>query len=257
LIVPECAQVTLRGALPKGVLGKDIYFRLLRDLKDGAQGRVLEYAGSGLGSLSIDVRMAVANGSNHLGAMTSIFPADQRLIEYLKSRAREPFEVVAADHDAHYAESYEYNLNEFEPLISGPDDRAVLRPLRDVQGTKVQAAIGSCSGGRFEDLALAAGSGRQKVHPGVRMVVTPISSGSCVRLQEGMLAIFTAAVQRLRPGLRRASPSQSPPRLDDEECLRVWRITRGAWAVKAKIYLETRSGGGRQWQGRSPTPQYL
>jgi 3-isopropylmalate/(R)-2-methylmalate dehydratase large subunit len=189
--------------------------------------------------------MAVANGSNHLGATTSIFPADERLIDYLKPRAREPFEVVAADHDAHYSESYEYDLNEFEPLISGPDDIRKLRPISDVEGTKVQAAyIGSCSGGRFEDLRLAAQVLRdRKIHPEVRMVVTPISSQVMREAAEkGLLAIFTAAGAALTtPGCGSCfAPIQSPLRLEDEEvCISasVENYPGRMGSEKAKIYL--------------------
>ncbi|MCK1757013.1 aconitase [Bradyrhizobium sp. 137] len=178
MVVPESVRIDLTGEIPKGILGKDIYFRLLQDLRGRADSRVLEFGGPGLQSLPIDVRMGVANGSNHIGAITSVFEPDQRLLEYLKPKAREPFEPVTPDQDAKYVDSYEYDLSTFEPLVSGPGDISRIQPLSEVRGTRVQAAyIGSCSGGRMEDLKLAAEvlDGR-KVSPDVRLVVTPISS---------------------------------------------------------------------------------
>lgn len=178
MVVPESVRIILTGELPKGILGKDIYFRLLKDLHGQADGHVLEFAGPGLQSIPIDVRMGVANGSNHIGAITSVFEPDQRLLDYLRPRAREAFEPVTADRDAKYIASYAYDLSTFEPLVSGPGDISRIQALSKVRGTTIQAAyIGSCSGGRMEDLKLAAEvlDGR-RISPDVRLVVTPISS---------------------------------------------------------------------------------
>lgn len=243
--VPECIRVKLRGRLPKGVLGKDIYLRLLKDLGGESEGRVIELTGPGVSSMSVDIRLGVANGANHLGAQAMIFPADQKLMDYLAPRAREPFEAVEPDPDAHYVATYEYDLDAFEPLIAGPDDHHKVRPLGEVHDTKVQAAyIGSCSSGRFDDLALAAEvlKGRT-VSPDVRLVVTPISSNVMREAAEaGLLAIFAQA------GATLTTPScgacfygnQSPLLLDDgETCITAsvenWPGRMGS--SSAKIYL--------------------
>lgn len=245
LKVPECIRIFLQGGLPKGVLGKDIYLRLLKDLEGVAEGRVLEVAGPGVESMPIDVRMGVANGANHLGALTMIFPPDQRLIDYLKPRAREAFEVVTADPDAKYVATYEYDLSELEPLVSGPDDPRNIRRLNEVEGTKVQAAyIGSCSSGRFEDLALAAEVLKnRKIDPDVRLVVTPISSRVMQEAAEkGLLATFAQAGATITtPGCGACFyGNQSPLLLNDGEvCItgsvENWPGRMGS--EKAKIYL--------------------
>ncbi len=73
----------------------------------------------GLQSLPVDVRVAVANGSNHIGATPSVVESDQRLLDHLRPRAREPFKPVAPGADAAYAASYECDLSTFEPLVLG------------------------------------------------------------------------------------------------------------------------------------------
>ena len=90
LQVPECVRVRLVGELPTGVAAKDVVYRLLTDLTPHVNGRVMEFCGPGLAALPIDARMTIANGSMQIGALTSIFPADAVLHDYMKGRARKP-----------------------------------------------------------------------------------------------------------------------------------------------------------------------
>ena len=245
LKVPECISVVFHGQLNHGVLGKDIYFRLMQDLQGAAEGRVIEVSGSGVESMSIDVRMAVANGASHLGALTMIFQADQKLMDYLAPRARGAFEVVRPDDAAKYVSTYEYDLGEFEPLVSGPDNPRNIHRIAEVEGIKVHAAyIGSCSSGRFGDLVLAAEvlKGR-KVSAGVRLVVTPISSNVMREAAEaGLLTTFTQAGATITsPGCGACFyGNQSPLLLEDGEvCItgsvENWPGRMGSHS--AKIYL--------------------
>jgi 3-isopropylmalate/(R)-2-methylmalate dehydratase large subunit len=243
--VPKCVQVNFTGALPRGVLGKDIYLRLLQDLQGEVEGRVIEFAGPGVATLPLDVRLAVANGAPHIGALTMVFPSDETLLAYLKTRAREPFEPVSADADAVYEKTFEYDLSTFEPLIAGPDDPTRISQLGRVGPTKVDAAfIGSCSSGRLEDLALAARVLHDRhVSPGVRLVVTPISTEVMTQAAEaGYLTTF------MRAGATVTSPgcgacfhgNQSPLHLEDgETCItgsvENWPGRMGS--NKAKIFL--------------------
>ena len=178
MIVPECVRVTLTGSFPEGVNGKDFVYRLIADLGEEVQGRVIEFDGPGVGSLPMDMRLAIANGSVQIGALTIVFPSDETLLNYIGPRAREEFHPVEADKDADYVAHYDYDLGEIQPLVAGPHDIELVRPLGEVTGLPVTAAnIGSCSSGRLSDLALAASILRgQKVHPTVRLVVTPISA---------------------------------------------------------------------------------
>jgi homoaconitase/3-isopropylmalate dehydratase large subunit len=194
--VPEAVNVRLTGSLPPGITGKDIGYRFLKDLGSVVNGRVIEFSGPGVASLSIDMRMGICNCAMQMGAMTMIFPADHVLVEYMNGRARRPYEPVSADADAKYVASYHYDLSTFDCLVAGPFEIDLIRTLSDIEGTPVTAAnIGSCSSGRFDDLAMAASvlSGR-KVHPSVRLVVTPISA-SVMRQAEsaGIVKIFADA----------------------------------------------------------------
>ena len=196
LVVPKAVRINFSGALPRGLTGKDILHRLLRDLSGKVNGRVLEFAGPGISALSIDMRLAIANGAFQMGAATMIFPCDEVLETYLDGRAREPFEPVHADTDAHYAATYDYDLASFEALVAGPHELELVRPLGEVAGLEIDGAfIGSCSSGRLTDLALAADVLRgRKVKPGVRMVVTPVSAAVAREANAlGILQVFLDA----------------------------------------------------------------
>lgn len=178
MIVPESVRIELTGALRPGITGKDMVFRLIADLGGTLDGKVIEFTGPGVETLSIDVRMAIANGAVQIGALSMVFPADRVLLDYLDGRAREAFEPAVADPDASYTAHYTYDLGAIGHLIAGPHDIELVRPLAEVAGLPVTAAyIGSCSSGRLSDLALAAKVLRgRRVHPSVRLVVTPVSA---------------------------------------------------------------------------------
>jgi 3-isopropylmalate/(R)-2-methylmalate dehydratase large subunit len=244
-VVPECVSLRLEGSLPKGILGKDVVYRLIKDLGGLLHGRVIEVSGPGVAALPIDVRMAIANGAIQMGAQTIIFPPDQRLLDYLKPRARASFDPVSPDSDAQYAATYEYDLGGFECLISGPHEIDRIRPLSELAGLPVTAAyIGSCSSGRLEDLALAAQVLRnRKIHPSVRMVVTPISA-TVERQAEanGILQTFRAAgVVVTSPGCGACyHGNTSPLKLGDgERCITasVENLAGRMGSASAEIYL--------------------
>lgn len=145
MIVPEAIRIDLTGAFRAGVNGKDFVYRLMLDLGDEVNGRVIEFSGPGVGNLSIDMRMAIANGSVQLNVMTMIFPYDDVLAAYLDGRAREPYNPIAADPDAPYVATINYDLSTIEPLVAGPHEIELVRPLAAVKGLEVTAAnIGSC-----------------------------------------------------------------------------------------------------------------
>lgn len=196
MMVPEVIRVNLTGALPKGVLGKDVGYRLLHDLSSEVSGRVIEFAGPGIASLPVDVRMGICNCAVQMGALSMVFPADDILLDHMAGRARAPFEAVEADEDAVYAAEFDYDLSQMVNLIAGPFEIDLVRPLDEVIGLPVNAAnIGSCSSGRFEDLALAAEvlKGR-RIDPGVRLAVTPISAQTMRRAEDaGFIKIFVDA----------------------------------------------------------------
>lgn len=222
MIVPECIRIELSGSLPRGVTGKDVVYRLIRDLRPVVNGRVIELSGPGVAALPMDVRMAVANGAVQIGALTIVFAADAVLLQYLDGRAREAFEPVTADIDAEYAAIYHYDLATFDRVIAGPHEIECVRSLADVLGLEVTAAnIGSCSGGRLSDLALAADVLRgRKVDPRVRLVITPISADTARdAARAGLIEVFLEAGATVtQPGCGACySGNLSPLKLGDEE----------------------------------------
>ncbi len=225
MIVPESVRVDLTGALPRGVSGKDVVYRLIQDLGHRISGKVLEFSGPGVATLPMDVRLAIANGAVQIGALTIVFPCDDVLLDYLEGRAREPFEPVAADADAGYADVVSYDLARLEQLVAGPHEIELVRPLGAVLGQPIDAAnIGSCSGGRLSDLALAADVLRgHKVHPGVRLVVTPISADTARdAAAAGLTQVFLdAGATVTHPGCGGCySGNLSPLKLGDgERCI--------------------------------------
>ncbi|MFC9835568.1 aconitase family protein [Rhodococcus sp. NPDC127530] len=267
--VPECIQVNLTGALPHSVNGKDVAYRLIRDLGDVVNGRVIEFSGPGVSSLSVDMRMAIANGAVQVGSLTMIFPADDVLHEYLEGRARHEYEEAVADPDAEYVARFDYDLSTFENLVAGPHDITLVRPLTEVTGLEVNAAnIGSCASGRFSDLALAAEvlNGR-KVHPGVRLFVTPISADTARHAEEaGLLKILlNAGATITQPGCGGCySANLSPLKLGDgERCIstsvetlrgrmgsREAEILLANAAVTAASAIEGRVADPNQYLGR-------
>lgn len=243
--VPECVEVVLTGELPAGCTGKDVGYRLLVDLAGQVNGRAIEIVGPGVASMSMDVRMAVANGAVQMGALSIIFPADDVLLAYLKGRARHEFTAVSPDSDAPYVLRHECDLGRIEPLVAGPHEIDLVRPLTDVAGLKISAAnIGSCSSGRLSDLTLAAEvlRGRQ-VHPDVRLIITPISAETArLAAENGVTGTLLAAGATVtQPGCGACYHGNlSPLRLaDGERCVStsVETVRGRMGSLNAEIFL--------------------
>lgn len=202
VVVPEVVDVELSGQLPQGLTSKDLTFHLHAEFGQDLIGRVLEFRGPGVASLSVDQRLGVANAANNLGAFTMIFPGDDVLAAYLRPRVRAPYEFVAPDPGATYAASVMINLDDVRPLVSGPHNIEKIRALDEVIGLPVDAAyVGSCSAGRLDDLILAASvlQGRT-IDPSVRFVVTPISTEVMREANDrGIIATLVSAGAMITP----------------------------------------------------------
>lgn len=202
VVVPEAVDVELTGRLPWGLTSKDLTFHLHACFGEQLSGRVLEFRGSGVASLSVDQRLGVANAANNLGALTMVFPGDDVLTEYLKGRARGEFKFIRPDPGAAYVARVSIKLDDVPPLVSGPHEIEKIRPLGEVIGLPVDAAyIGSCSAGRLDDLVLAASVlGGRIIDPSVRLVVTPISSAVMREANDlGIIATLVAAGAMVTP----------------------------------------------------------
>ena len=202
LRMPKIVGVELTGSLRFGVTAKDVILEMLRRLTvRGGIGRIFEYYGSGIKTLTVPERSTIANMGAELGATTSIFPSDNVTKQYLEKQDRgSKFVQIESDEGAHYDEKLTINLSELEPLISCPDSPDLVVPVSQVSGTKVdQVAIGSCTNSSYSDLMEVANvlKGRM-VHPDVTMSLSP---GSRQVLQmisaNGALADIVSAGVRL------------------------------------------------------------
>src|SRR5918999_999706 len=174
---PRVVAVELRGELPGWVQSKDIILELLRRYGvRGGVGRVFEFTGEGVSTLSVTDRGTICNMITELGATAAAFPSDAQTSEWLAAQRREEDYVpLAADPDASYDESEVIELPQLEPLIAEPSSPGNVVPVREVAGTQtVQVCVGSSVNSSYEDLATAAAVLRENiVHPRIEMTVTP------------------------------------------------------------------------------------
>jgi aconitate hydratase len=177
LRMPRVLGVELYGRLQPGVTAKDIIFEILRRLTvKGGVGKVLEYYGPGAANLDVPERATITNMGAELGATTSLFPSDARILAYLTRQQRaQDFSAQAPDPEATYDEHMRLYLDTLEPLIARPDSPDNVCPISEVCGIPVnQVAIGSCTNSSYSDLMTVAAMLKGKtVHPNVSLVVTP------------------------------------------------------------------------------------
>lgn len=180
--VPEIIEVRLEGETPKGVFPKDVILSVLGKLKaDGAVYKAIDFKGSYVESLNVAGRMVICNMAVEIGAKTAYMQPNQDVLDYVNERAVRPFEVQYTDDNFEYEESYVFDISKLEPLLSCPHSVDNVDTLTNVVTHKEvllnQGYIGSCTGGRVEDIAIAADILRGKRIPDyVRLVVVPASN---------------------------------------------------------------------------------
>ena len=156
---PKVLGVRLTGELPSWGSAKDVILEMLRryDVKGGV-GKIIEYYGPGVLTLSATDRETIGNMGTELGATTSIFPSDERTLQYLAAQGREKdWKALAADEGAAYDEYAELDLSKVEPLIACPTSPGNVKRVSEVAGIKVdQVIVGSSVNSSFRDLMVAA-----------------------------------------------------------------------------------------------------
>ena len=174
---PKVVKIELTGKLKKMVSAKDVILEVLRRLTvKGGVGKVFEYSGEGVKSLSVPERATITNMGAELGATTSIFPSDERTLEFFKAQGREADWIeFKPDADAIYDEVVEIDLGELEPLTAKPHSPDNVSKVKDVEKIKVdQVFIGSCTNSSYEDLMKVAKILKgNKVNPDVSLVIGP------------------------------------------------------------------------------------
>ena len=202
LNVPKVVNIRLTGALKAPVSAKDVILEVLRRLTvKGGVGKVMEYSGPGVETLSVPERATITNMGAELGATTSVFPSDEVTQAFLRAEGREDcWTEIVADTDAEYDEVIEIDLSALEPLVAMPHmpDRVV--PVAEIAGKKVnQVCIGSCTNSSLRDMLTVAAMLRGRiVHPGVSLTVSPGSRQVLEMLsRSGALADMVAAGARI------------------------------------------------------------
>ena len=159
LTVPKVVKVNLVGHLKPGCNAKEVILEMLRRVGiKGGLGKVFEYVGPGASTLTVSERATITNMGAEMGATTSIFPADERVREFMRAQHREDqFVEILPDEGCDYDEEMEVDLSSLEPLCACPHQPDNVIPLKDVEKKKVQQVfIGSCTNASYSDIAKAA-----------------------------------------------------------------------------------------------------
>lgn len=178
LKVPQTIRFQFEGKLSKGVMAKDVILRSIGIIgHHGATYKAIEFTGSTFDSMLMDERLCVTNMAVEAGAKNGIIAYDQITKQYLDSIGVKGGHIFTSDVDAEYCESYNLRAEEIEPLCACPHEVDNVTEIKNVQGRQIhQAYIGSCTGGRYNDLKLAAKLLKgHKVAKGVRLLVSPAS----------------------------------------------------------------------------------
>lgn len=168
LQMPKIVQVELTGKLRPWVSAKDIVLELLRlRTVKGGVGKIFEYTGPGVSTLSVYERATISNMGAEMGATSSLFPSDGRTLEFLKAMGREEdWQPLEADPGASYDERVSIHLKQLEPLIARPHSPDRVVKVSEVAGMLVQqVVIGSCTNSSIEDMAIAAQILQGKILP--------------------------------------------------------------------------------------------
>ncbi|HUW06221.1 MAG TPA: aconitase/3-isopropylmalate dehydratase large subunit family protein [Williamwhitmania sp.] len=195
--VPESVKITLTGKRPAGVTAKDIVMNLMTTF--GANkllGYSVEFYGEAVDELTLDERITVASMGTEMGVIILLFTPNKEVMEYCQARAGKNLPLVTADADANYAETYQFDVSKFVPMVSRPGKPHDTVDVNTVKKSKIDSAfIGSCTNGRMEDMRAAAQvlSGR-KVAPGVVLKIVPSTDAVWQQcLEEGLIKIFKDA----------------------------------------------------------------
>lgn len=202
VVCPKVVKVNLTGELREGVSAKDIIIHLigLMTVKGGVN-KVIEYTGEGVKTLSVPARATITNMGAELGATTSVFPSDERTLEFLRLQERESDYIeLSADEDALYDEVYEISLSELIPTISCPNMPDNTKTVEEIKGTKVnQVLIGSCTNSSYYDFIKVASILKgNKVHPNVSLGIAPGSKQVLTMItKSGILEVLLEAGARI------------------------------------------------------------
>ncbi|MGM0438089.1 MAG: 3-isopropylmalate dehydratase large subunit [Bacillota bacterium] len=206
--VPEIIKIEINGKLKPEVMAKDIILNILGKLgQDAAVYKAVEFSGSTVKEMDIDERMVLCNMSVEMGAKTSYIEPDEKTYDFLKDRIDVEYDPVFSDEDYEYDEVYEFDVDKLTPQTAKPHSIDNIAPVAEVNEEEIaQIFIGTCTGGRLNDLKIAAEIIKgHKVADGVRLLVIPASDEVYQKaLDAGYLDIF------LKSGATVSNPGCGP-----------------------------------------------
>ena len=177
ITMPKIVNVELKGKLQDNVSAKDIILEVLRILSvKGGVGKIIEYTGEGIKTLSVPQRATITNMGAELGATTSIFPSDENTLAFLKAQDRaDVYTELKADDDAEYDEHIIIDLSALQPLAACPHSPDAVKTVEELEGMVInQVCIGSCTNSSYADLMKVAHILKGKtVADGVSLAIAP------------------------------------------------------------------------------------
>ena len=223
--VPESIRIVVSGNFPTCVYAKDLILHLIGQIgADGATYKALEFGGVTVDNMSMSQRLTIANMSVEAGAKVGLFAADKTTRDYLASQGRgNHYQAIFPDADAIYEQTININVANLEPTVAKPHSVDNTAPVRELKGTKIQQVfIGTCTNGRLEDLAVAAGILKgKKCHPETKLIVAPASRRVLLdAIQAGYIqTLVEAGAAILPPGCGPCLGLHQGVLSDGESCL--------------------------------------
>jgi 3-isopropylmalate/(R)-2-methylmalate dehydratase large subunit len=195
--VPEIIRIHFEGEIPKGVYAKDIILHAIGELgADFAVYKAVEFTGPVIGQLSISERMALCNMTTEMGAKAAYIQPDDITMEFLHDKVTHDYEIFHTDPLFHYESEHTFDVSNLTPQLAAPFSVDNVSDISEFIGRPVnQAYLGSCTGGRVPDLAVAAKIlAGKKINPHTRLVVVPASKGVFLEaMEKGYIQTLVAA----------------------------------------------------------------
>jgi len=195
--VPSSVQVILGGRRSRGLSAVDIALFLIQSTKEKSfNGSVLECTGSVVSQMSLNERSVFTSLCSMMDATSVVCQYDAATRRYLSGRTDTRFFPLMPDKDAEYEGVYQLSIESLTPLIAGPNDSTTVRPVAELKGKTIhQVVIGSCLGGRLDELRATADILKGKrVHPACRLLIIPGSRATYLEaLKKGLIRVFVEA----------------------------------------------------------------
>ena len=195
--VPEILRITLEGTIPRGVYAKDIILHIIGRLgADYGVYKAVEFTGPVLKQLNVSERMALCNMTTEMGAKASYIQPEEITMEFLEAKVTRRYEIFHTDPGYAYAEELSFDVSALTPQLAAPHSVDNVSELSAFLGIPVnQAYLGSCTGGRVEDMAIAASILKgKKINPRTRFIVVPASKAVLLdAMRQGVMQTLVEA----------------------------------------------------------------